>query len=1476
MFRSTVLWLMILVGGAYAGAEDAPLKILFLGDQGPHQPVRRFQILAPVLESRGITMTYTEDVAVLNHDDLSPYDGLLLYANIATITPDQAAALLAYVDSGKGFIPLHCATFCFRNEPEIVALMGAQFRRHGSGVMTTEPAQVEHPILDGYQTFSSWDETYVHHLHNERDRTVLEYRRGDMQADGNSKEPWTWVRTHGQGRVFYTAWGHDERTWNNPGFQELVERGIRWACGQEDVGQRVLATSRITVDPFAVAFPVPRMVPPRTDVIPFDYIDVGNEIPNYRPSATRGDMGDPIRQMQQPLPPEESLKHMVTPEGFHVELFASEADFDGKPICMTWDERGRLWIAETVDYPNELQPAGQGRDRIRICEDTNGDGRADRFTVFADQLSIPTSIAFHRGGVIVQNGTETLYLRDTDGDDRADQREVLFTNWALGDTHGGVSNFQYGLDNWIWAMQGYNASAPERGPAAVAGDALPEFRMGFFRFRPDGSQLEFIRSTNNNTWGLGISEEGLVFGSTANRNPSVFMPIANRYYERVQGWTPDLTLQMISPDHLFQPISDRVRQVDHHGGYTAAAGHAIYTARAYPQAYWNRVAFVNGPTGKLVGAFVLEREGAGFRSQNSFNLLASVDEWTAPIMAEVGPDGNVWVIDWYNYIVQHNPTPEGFETGAGRAYVTRLRDKKHGRIYRVVHDSGSSATVPDLGAATPEQWVEHLKHPTMLVRKHAQRLLVERQRDDVTSKLLELIADTQVDEIGLNVGAIHALWTLHGLGLLTDASSEYFLAVAHALSHPASGVRRNAVMVLPNAPESLHAMLAAETLRDSDPQVVLASLLALADMQCTDAGQVIAQTLRSLPDDPYLIEAVTSAAAMHALTFLIESSHTNHQDIVSAHTLPVLRVVAEHFARGKPDAASVQALLAALAASDRSMDSLAPTMIEGLYAGWATEHSLQLASASDADVVCLFNQGPERSKGALVRLSSQWGISTLQKEASKITAALLAKAQDAQGSPESRLEAARQLIDFDPKDERAVQALDAMITQALPPELSLGLIRVISRSRVADLGQRLVRQLAQATPLLRDEIANLMLSRPELTRDLLAAVGRHELQISDLSATQRQQLSQHPDPAIRRAAVQAIRSSGVMIQSDRAAIVAAKMPLTERTGDDQKGKLVFMKHCSNCHVLHGEGKVVGPNLTGMSVHPKAELLTHILDPNRSVEANFRSYTVLTIDGTVISGVLATESRTAIEIIDSQAVKHSILRADIEQIQPSRNSAMPEGLETSILDDELVDLLEYLTAKGDYLPISIEAVATTVTTQGMFFDRDHPRERLVFSDWGTKVVEGVPFTLVDPQGSRTKNAIMLHGPRGPFAPQMPKSVTLRCGTAASAIHLLGGVAGWASKSPGNRGVSMVVRLHYADGQWEDHPLIDGEHIADYIGIFDVPKSKLAFNLNGCQLRYLTIKPKRTTKIESLELVKPDHPTAPVVMAITVQPLSQAAN
>jgi putative membrane-bound dehydrogenase-like protein len=802
--------------------EGTRLTVLFLGDRGHHRPAERAQDALAPLRERGIDLVYEEDLDVLDPPRLAGFDAVLLYANHASITPAQERALIDWVEAGGAFVPVHCASYCFLDSPRFVELVGAQFQSHGTGVFTTERVS-DHPAIADLLPLESWDETYVHHRHA-ADRTVLATRAG---------EPWTWVRTQGAGRVFYTAWGHDERTWGQPAFHDLLERGIRWA-----VGDAALAAPRPTS--------------------PFTTIAAPDRIPNYQP----GRPGAPFERMPAPLDAAASLRRMVVPPGLRVELFAAEP-LVAKPIAMCWDARGRLFVAETVDYPNERKDAG-GRDRIKILADTDGDGRADRATVFAEGLSIPTSLVCANGGVIVAQAPDMLFLRDTDGDDRADERTVLFSGWGTGDTHAGPSNLRYGFDNRIWGAVGYSGF---RG--RVGGEQL-RFGQGFYRFAPDGAPLEFLASTTNNTWGLGFSEEGDVLGSTANGNPSVHLAVPNRVYESVAGWSPG-ALQTIAESLLIHPITRAVRQVDFHGKFTAAAGHALYTARDFPQRYWNRAAFVSAPTGHLLHQFFLERDGTSFVARDGWNLVASDDEWTAPICAEVGPDGAVWFIDWYSYIVQHNPTPPGFETGRGNAYETALRDKVHGRIYRVVPESAALAAPRDLAAASPDELVAALSDPNLFWRLTAQRLLVERGASDVRGALLARVAEQQLDALGLAPGALHALWTLSGLDLLTQGGPDTDDALVAALRHPAPSVRRAAVELLPRVRWAREVLLSARLLDDPDPRVRLAVFTTLAEMERSEAaGAAVHAALErdGALADRWLRDAATAAAARHDAGFL--------------------------------------------------------------------------------------------------------------------------------------------------------------------------------------------------------------------------------------------------------------------------------------------------------------------------------------------------------------------------------------------------------------------------------------------------------------------------------------------------------------------------------------------------------------------------------------------------------------------------------
>jgi len=1466
-----VLTIGLLLVQLPAAHSAEPLKLLFLGDSGHHQPPDRFKQLQPVLKERGIELTYTDKMSDLNAGTLGKYAGLVIYANTTKIEPEQEQALLDYVAGGKGLIPLHCASYCFLNSPKYIELVGAQFQRHGTGTFRTILAEGDHPILRGFGGFESWDETYVHTKHNEMDRTVLEWRQ-----EGDRKEPWTWVRTHGKGRVFYTAWGHDQRTWGNPGFQNLVERGIRWAVGDDPsvVPAFTAKASDSAAVPVNIADYRPEISPKRTDVKPFEYQDA--KIAFYPPGGrSRGDGS--WNKMQLPLDPAESLKHLVTPAGFEPRLFVAEQELGGKPIFMTWDERGRLWVSETYDYPNELQSKGEGRDRIRICEDTDGDGRADKFTVFAEKLSIPTAIAFYRGGALVQEGGETIYLKDTSGDDVADLKKTLVTGWSMRDTHGEVSNFRYGLDNWYYAMQGYNDSRP----VLTDGRGVTGFRQGFFRFKVDGegdkvavTDLEFLRSTNNNTWGLGISEEGLIFGSTANGNPSEFMPIANRYYEAVRGWSSTV-LTGIADSNRYYPITDKVRQVDFHGGFTAAAGHALYTARNYPQPYWNRTAFVSEPTGHLVATFVIRPDGAGFKSKNSWNLVASDDEWTAPIQAEVGPDGNMWFIDWYNYIVQHNPTPQGFRTGKGAAYETELRDKKHGRIYRLVHVgrvSNPSGNSDAIGTGykpvlrEPGQLVAALKSDNMFWRTHAQRLLVERGDTSVVPALVALVKDQAVDAIGLNTAANHALWTLKALGAIDGRDGVATAAAIGALKHASAGVRRNAIQVLAQQDKGTAAILESGVLADRDPQVKLAALLALADQPASaESAQAAIAALGDgrIQQDRHLLDAATAAAAKGGNLSLITAAKSSEKSLATSAATERLAIVAGHVARSGLD--NPASLLNEL---KQAQPEVTVAILTGLARGWPRDSKPTLSPELEVLLGELFEKLPAAGKSQLVTLATRWGSRGLGQHIAKLTEGFWAAASKEDATDEARIAAANEYADLLRNEAAAGKLLD-LITPQTSPDLARGLVEALGRAEAPDVAQALADRLPKLTPAVRSVALRVLLARSDWTIPLLDAIEQGKVQLTDLSLDQKQALANHPSRRLAERARVLLAAGGGLPSADRQKVLDELKPLTEVKGDAAAGKVVFKNQCAKCHTHSGEGAKIGPDLTGMAVHPKHELLTHLIDPSRNVEGNFRVYSVLTVDGVALSGLLASETKTSIELIDSEAKRHVVQREDIQNLKASTKSLMPEGFEKQVKPEEIRDLLEFLTQRGQFVPIPLDKYATAISTRGMFYDENSPQERLIFADWSPKTFEGIPFTLVDPQEAKRPNVILLNGPEGKLPPTMPKSVTLPCNMPAKAIHFLSGVSGWGSPYSSEKSVSMIVRLHYEGGKTEDHKLMNGVHFADYIRRVDVPGSKFAFDLRGRQIRYLAVQPELADPIVQIELVKGEDRTAPVVMAVTVE-------
>lgn len=962
-------------------APDARVRVLFLGDNGHHRPTERAKSVLPVLAHNGIDLFYTDDPADLAPEVLSQYHTLVFYNNQPRISRSQLAALTGFLENGGGLVVLHSASASFQNSDEFIRIVGAAFKSHGTGVFRAKRVRPEHPVLRGVPNFETWDETYIHTKHNP-DRTVLEVR----VQDGH-EEPYTWVRSYGAGRIFYTAWGHDERTWGNEGFQQLLTQAIKWTAGDWAFNLKAAEPT-----PATTKLEVP--------------------LPLYeRPPAPWNTLAGFVDTAQVPLSPEESIALTTVRPGFRIELFAAEP-LISNIMDFTWDERGRLWVVESVDYPNVVLPDGEpGHDRILILEDTDGDGRADTRKVFADGLNLATSLTFANGGLIVAQPPHIFFFRDTDGDDRADEKTTLFSGFPRSDTHGSVSNLRYGFDNNVWGSVGYNGFRGEVGGVKF-GRGSDEILMGagYFRFAPDGAFLDYVARTSNNTWGVAFSEEGHVFGSTANRNASNYVHIPGRYYRELIDRTP--TLPRIADRQDVFPLRP-IFQVDQFGMYTAGAAHEIYTARAFPREYWNRIAFVADPTAHAVGMFELTPDGSGYRAKNRWSFVASRDAWQSPIQVKVGPDGAVWISDFYALVVQHNPTPEGMERGPGNAYETPNRDTERSRIYRVVWERAPEPDITSLAGATPAELVAALRDDNMFWRFTAQRLLVERGETDVVPALIELVNDHTIDELGLNPGALHALWTLEGLGAI-ESDPRALEAARRALHHPAASLRRAALMVLPRdarllddifaagilpdraSPHEVDYTVGSGVLQDADAHVRVTALLTLSELPASPRAATAIVELITTPRnarDRWLPDAAAIAGVKQgtdvALALLGREIHPRlAQD--SAYLAGLGRTVemmTYHFAM-KQD---VDALLALLAATPGANTRIAAGVLTGIAGGpedeqgrrrggrggWPEGISPELTAEQRAVLVEAARSAPAELADGFARVAARWGLEDL-------------------------------------------------------------------------------------------------------------------------------------------------------------------------------------------------------------------------------------------------------------------------------------------------------------------------------------------------------------------------------------------------------------------------------------------------------------------------------------------------------------------
>ena len=419
----------------------AQIDVLFIGDREFHRPEDRLSDVYGVLVRSGMSIDYEDNLEILNLQRLRQYEAIIMYANQSKhlkVPIGFMQSLTRYLREGGGFVALHCTSGCFPESESWFKLIGARFKSHSAEVF--QPKIVSnHSLLEGWDNFNAWDETYVQE-HIEDNREILAMRES---------EPWTWIKEVGKGRLFYTASGHDERVWREPSFAELLIRAVKYVSKREKIARPNLS---------------------------FNY-EENIWVPNYEGHKERG-------LFQKPSTPKQALDALVVPGGMEAQLFASEPMIKN-PVALTWDERGRCWVIESLGYPGDRS----GSDCISILEDTDLDGIADKKTIFAQDLSLPTSLLKVEGGLIVAQAPHLLFLSDSDNDDKVDEEHVLLNGFGVWDTHAGPANLRWGPDNSIWGTVGY---------AGYEKDGV-SFSSGLWRWQFGDAHPEFMAQFSNNT-----------------------------------------------------------------------------------------------------------------------------------------------------------------------------------------------------------------------------------------------------------------------------------------------------------------------------------------------------------------------------------------------------------------------------------------------------------------------------------------------------------------------------------------------------------------------------------------------------------------------------------------------------------------------------------------------------------------------------------------------------------------------------------------------------------------------------------------------------------------------------------------------------------------------------------------------------------------------------------------------------------------
>ncbi|MCG6157732.1 PVC-type heme-binding CxxCH protein [Rubinisphaera margarita] len=963
--------------------------------------------------------------------------------------------------------------------------------------------------------------------------------------------------------------------------------------------------------------------------------------------------------------PDEAANTLQLQDGFRAELIAAEP-LVCDPVDIAYDENGLAYVCEMTDYPyvspdddrpweeQQSEPIG----RVRVLEDTDGDGRYDRSDILADGLSWPAGIACWKGGVYVAATPDLLYLKDTDGDRKADVRRVVFEGFRKYNVQAVMNNLEWGLDHRIYAAGSSNGGL-------ISGKETDAVSLGRndFRFTPVDETFEVIAG-------------GARFGNTRDnwghrflcniRNPVQHVLFPLRYQRRnrslllssslhdVAASGDAIAVYRVSPPEPWRVISAE-RQANSFektkydstqatGYVTSSSGVTVYRGAAYPPEY-SRNAFVGEVAGNLAIRYVLQPSGVtyeGHRPYEHADFLASTDNWFRPVNFANAPDGTLHVLDMYRQTIEHPwSLPDDLQE---RLDLTEGRDR--GRIYRLIppkYAEGFTAPPqPRLSEATIEELVNELSNPNGWWRDTAHRLIYERQ-DPVAIPLLRTVLKTSPNSLA----RLHAFWSLSGLNALE--SDDVLILLGDEDHRLTTQAVLQAEPYLKSDPKIRETVLQLASAAEKPLRFQVA--LSLGESPGEDVTQTLIGMLRKDGDDPWMRAAILSSLGgeeQRLLTDLLADAPFALSPI-GQQLVPDLAYTVSQNTEPK----DLLAIINRLDSPDFAGDD-----------GTKLRDALLISSG----------RGLKRQRLTLNELAelTEHPGSSVVTEYIETTLAAIADETD---EPEVRASLIPRLESFD--STTVYSALEPLISSREPAILQASAITTLStfpEDRVADL---LLARYPSLSPLQQQLVVERLLTRTSWLKKLFDAIEANKVAASYVPAVRQDIYRRSSNQEIRE---QAARLFQPQSDTERGKIVEHYLSSLPDQVDIERGREVYRKHCSNCHRSEKEGYEVGPHLSTVRNRSGSELVVSILDPNREISPNYLSYVVVTDDGLLHTGVIVSESATSLTLRGADKKEIILPRDRIEELQNTGQSLMPVSLEKALSPQAMADLIAFLKSR----------------------------------------------------------------------------------------------------------------------------------------------------------------------------------------------------